>query len=131
MQYLKFLIGLVAVTLFLSSCGQTNPDRMILGKQYAERELKATLNEDKSNNVIDNNKIIVIKDSSTAVAIAQPILFGIYGKTNILRQKPYEIYHIDNYWVLIGTLPKGWEGGTFLIIMDDRNCRVLKIIHGK
>ena len=130
MKHLKFLFGLVGVTICLSSCGQTNSDRLILGKQYAERELKATLKDDKSNNVVDN-KTVVIKDSSTAVAVAEPILFGIYGKTNILSQKPYEIYHIDNYWALAGTLPKGWKGGTFLIIMDDRNCRILKLIHGK
>ena len=130
MKYLKFLFGLSGLTFCLTSCGQTNSDRIILGKEYAKNELTSTLKDSKTNNVI-NNKTVILKDSSTAVAVAEPILFGIYGEKNINEQKPYEIYHIDNYWVLTGTLPKGWKGGTFLIIMDDRNCRVLKIIHGK
>jgi len=81
-------------------------------------------------NIIDN-KTIIIKDSSTAINVAEPILFSIYGKNNITEQRPYEIYFIDNYWVLTGTLPKGSAGGTFLIIIDSRNSKVLRITHGK
>jgi hypothetical protein len=31
----------------------------------------------------------------------------------------------------MGTLPTGYLGGTFLIIIDSRNCQILKLIHGK
>ena len=130
MRYLRFLFLLSLLTFCLVSFGQTNSGLIIHGKENANSELEATLKDSHTNNVI-NNKTVIIKDSTTAVAIAEPILFGIYGKKNIIKQKPYEIHHIDNYWVLAGTLPKGWKGGTFLIILDDRNCRVLKIIHGK
>ena len=59
------------------------------------------------------------------------MLFSIYGKDNIIKQSPYEIYFIDNYWVIGGTLPKEYLGGTFLIIIDSRNCKIIRITHGK
>ncbi len=114
----------------LTSCGQNKQNRITLGKNYANEELKSALTDTTRHNVI-NNSTIVIKDSITATTIAETVLFKIYGKTNITKQRPYEILHINNYWVLNGTLPKGTLGGTFLIIIDDRNSRVIKITHGK
>ena len=101
-----------------------------MGKSYAEKELKLALSKEAQHNVIDN-KSPLIKESSTAINIAEPILFSIYGKKNIESEKPYETYLIDNYWIIAGTLPKGMDGGTFLIIIDARNSKVLKITHGK
>ena len=63
--------------------------------------------------------------------MAEYILFNIYGKDNIENQKPYETHLIENHWVISGTLQKGMKGGTFLIIIDARNSKVLKISHGK
>ena len=84
MKYLKFIFGLSALTLCLSSCGQTNSDPIILGKEYAKSELTSTLKDSETNNVI-NNRTVILKDSSTAVAVAEPILSGIYGETNIIK----------------------------------------------
>jgi hypothetical protein len=74
---------------------------------------------------------VVVKDSLTAIRVAETILFSIYSKDKIIRQQPYEIYSIDNYWIISGTLPQDSHGGTFLIIMDARDSRILKITHGK
>lgn len=114
----------------ICACAQKNNDRTHLGKQHSEDMLRITLADSSQHNVIKNNNI-VIKDSLTAIAVAEPILFGIYGKENIIDQRPYDCYLIDNYWVINGTLPKNTLGGTFLIIFDARNCKILKITHGK
>jgi hypothetical protein len=63
--------------------------------------------------------------------MVEPILFSIYGKDNIITQRPYEIYPIENYWVITGTLPNGMLGGTFLIITDARDGKIIKLTHGK
>lgn len=105
-------------------------ERTILGRSYAKQELKDALAGTAEHNVIDNERIILI-DEATAINVAEPILFSIYGKENITKQRPYESYLIDNYWIISGTLPKSSLGGTFLIIIDSRNCRILKITHGK
>lgn len=130
MTNIKAIYFLTLLTFILTACGQTKGDRTIHGKSYAEQELKSALIDKIQHNVIDN-KTAIIKDSLTAINIVEPILFSIYGKANITKQRPYEIYFIDNYWVIGGTLPKEYLGGTFLIIMDSRDCKIVGITHGK
>ena len=127
---MKLIYFLTILTISFSACGQSKPDRQILGRKLAEQELKSTLSDKSLHNVV-NNKENIIKDSLTAINIAEQILFGIYGKDQIRKQLPYETYLIDNYWVISGTLPRDYVGGTFLIILDARDSRVLKITHGK
>lgn len=133
MKHGKSVIILFILTTYLTACGQNNPEnnqgRLILGREYAEKEVKSALSDTMRHNIL-KSKTIIVKDSLTATTIAESVLFGIYGKGNIMNQKPYEIYHIDTYWLLTGTLPKGRDGGTFLIIMDDRNSQIIKITHG-
>jgi hypothetical protein len=100
------------------------------GRKIAESELSLALSKNSGHNVI-NQKAILIKDTISAITIAETILFTIFDKTSILNQKPYEIHHINNYWVIFGTLPEDYIGGTFLLILDDRNAEVIKITHGK
>ncbi|PIF29640.1 NTF2 fold immunity protein of polymorphic toxin system component [Flavobacterium sp. 9] len=121
-----FFLSLLLVT--LGSCAQNK--RLVLGEENAKQELKEALTKKVQHNVIDYKKLI-IKDSLTAIKIAEPILFDIYGKENIEQQKPYENYLLENYWVISGTLPEDYKGGTFLIIIDARNSQVIKITHGK
>lgn len=127
---MKRIISVFILFLTLNSFGQTNKESKLLGKKYAEEELKIALNNKKEHNLIDN-KALIIKDSITAIKVAEPILFSIYGEENIVMQKPYEIYLIDNYWVISGVLPEDYVGGNFLIIIDGRNSKVIRITHGK
>ena len=118
------------LTFTLTDCSQTRNERSILGRSSAEQELKSTLADMSQDNFLDGKRII-IKDSVTAISVAEPILFSIYGKDNIIKQRPYETYLIDKYWIISGTLPKDYLGGTFLIIIDSRDSKIIKIIHGK
>ncbi len=124
---MKYII-IFLLTFSINACSQNN--RSVLGKSHAEKELKIALSKESQHNVIDN-KSLLIKDSLTAIKVAEPILFSIYGKENIESEKPYETYLINNYWVIAGTLPEDSLGGTFLIIIDARNSKVLKVTHGK
>ena len=121
-----FFLSLLLIA--LSSCAQNK--RLVLGVENANEELKIALSKKSQHNVIDNKKL-VIKDSATAIKIVEPILFDIYGKEKIEKQRPYEIYLLENYWVISGTLPENYVGGTFLIIIDARNSKIIKITHGK
>lgn len=122
----NFLLSLLLIT--VSSCAQNK--RLVLGEENAKEELKIALSKKSQHNVVDYKRII-LKDSTTAIKIAEPILFDIYGKENIEKQRPYEIYLLENYWIISGTLPEGYMGGTFLIIIDARNSQIIKITHGK
>lgn len=120
-------LGLCFVTI---ACSQTKDNRIFIGEKSAQSELNEVLKTNKKHNLIDN-KTLIIKNVDTAVKIAEPILFGIYGKKNIEKQKPYEVHKLDNYYVISGTLPKDYIGGTFIIIIDGTNSKVLKISHGE
>ena len=84
---------------------------------------------DKTNYRFQINKAIA--DKETAVSVAEPILFSIYGKDQIIGEKPYNVALIDGFWILTGTLPDGYVGGTFLIIFSAKDGRVIKLTHGK
>nr|MBP6758279.1 hypothetical protein [Flavobacterium sp.] len=117
----------ILITILFSSSfvcsSQTKENRFFLGKKFAEKELEFALSKQNQNNVLDDDESL-LKDSNTAIKIAELILFNIYGKVNILDEKPYEIYLIKNYWVIQGTLPKKSKGGTFLIILNAKNAEV-------
>lgn len=130
MKQVNAVYMIILLTNTLMACGQTESDRTKLGRSHAEQELRAALDDDSQPNVIDH-KSAIIRDSATAISIAESMLFNIYGKDNITAQRPYETYLIDDHWVISGTLPKDHIGGTFLIIIDSRDGRVIKITHGK
>lgn len=126
---IKLKITLLFLTLLnLTSCGQTDKDRTNLGLEYAKSELKHALTN-KTEKLILVDK--VISDKETAIAISETILFKIYGKDNIIRQRPYLINKIEKYWIVNGTLPKNSLGGTFLIIINEENGQIIKLTHGK
>ncbi len=128
-QLLKFLFFL-GVLLPLISCSQ-NQKRTLLGKTYAQEQLKVALADGACRDCVIDHKTRLIKDSVTAINMAEPILFSVYGKNNIIQERPYEIYDIDHYWVIGGTLPDGMYGGTFLIIIDAFDGRVIQLVHSK
>jgi len=73
----------------------------------------------------------VIPDKTTALAVAEPILFKLYGKKHVISEKPYVISLVDGYWMITGSLPKGMDGGTFSIILSAKDGRVIRLIHEK
>ena len=125
----NFITSIFFLVTFICSYGQPN-DKKDLSRQYAETELKKALSANSGHNVVDN-KSKIITDSAMAISVCETILFSIYNKDNIIRQRPYSIHLIDNYWVISGTLPKLKLGGVFLIIMDARDSKIIKITHGK
>jgi len=57
----------------------------------------------------------VMPDKQTAIAVVEPILFKIYGKDQIIGERPYLIDLVDGYWIVSGTLKEepgyisGWN----------------------
>ncbi len=96
-------------------------------EEYIRQAIKDAING-KGHNVNDS----LVTDKKTAIAIAEPILFMVYGKGNITSQKPYQCYLVDGYWYISGNLPKKYEvGGVFEIIINAKNAQILKLTHGK
>jgi hypothetical protein len=109
-----------------SSLAQNFDGRLVLGEKIAKQEITEALKRNRKP-FYDT----LITDKETAIAMAEPLLFKIYGKEEIKSERPYEIYLIDGYWYISGTLPKGYKGGTFIIIINSINGEVIKLIHEK
>lgn len=101
-------------------------------KFVGQKNAKATLNAfitDTTENLYRDQ--ILIKTKEELICIAEPILFRIYGKDIVLSEKPYEIYLFGDNWIMMGTLPEGWKGGTFAIAINRKTCKVIGIRHEK
>lgn len=119
---------LVILKIGVLSFGQSS-DFSKMTKEQANTILSETLSDSTFHNAIGT--ISVLTDSAKAVKFAEFVLFDNYGKKNIESQKPYDIFHLDHYWLISGIQPKGYLGGTFLIIIDERNCQIIRLTHGK
>jgi hypothetical protein len=74
---------------------------------------------------------LILLDSATALAVAEAILFNVYGRENVVLQRPYTIHRRNFYWELSGTLAPKMRGGVFEIVLDARDGRVVYLTHGK
>jgi hypothetical protein len=72
----------------------------------------------------------LVPDQRTAVAIAEAVLFRVYGEKTIRAERPYVVKHIRGKWIIEGAPPpRGFAGGSFHIVISQRDGRVLEITH--
>ena len=76
----------------------------------------------------EKKKLVKVED---VIAVAETALFSIYGEANIKKQMPYKISRYKNKWYIHGTLPEGWCGGVFEIVIDAETSQIESYIHGK
>jgi hypothetical protein len=107
--------------------GQSFKNRNVIGEDSAKRAIKNAMADDSGRSYSDT----LIKNSESAISIAETILASVYGKAVINSEKPFECYLIDGYWYLRGTLPKNYTGAVFEMIMSAKDGRVVKLTHGK
>ena len=132
MNTMKQVLAIAMLLIAAASYAQDAPkEHVTQGRGHAKEQLKLSLADTTLHNAAKNTEQLLIAKKDVAISIAEPYLFSIYGKDAIIGEKPYEAYLIDNYWVILGTLPEGMMGGVFLIILDATNGRVVRITHGK
>ena len=68
----------------------------------------------------------LVPDEQTALKIAEAVLVPIYGK-KIMDDKPYIIKNADGRWTIDGTIPKDFVGGSFHIVIQQRDAKILEI----
>jgi hypothetical protein len=74
----------------------------------------------------------VVPNPQIAADLAEIILFPIYGKREIVKQRPYCVELLNNrIWVISGSLSPKSEGGCFTIFVEKQNGKILLISHGK
>ena len=129
-----YIIGLIVVAAITTTVNYyKTPRRIGVSEEFAKNRMDEVLSDTTSwrwNR--GDQQIFLIKTKEDAISIAEPILFGIYGKEKILSERPYGVFKFDHYWYLSGSLPRLYTaGGGFEIILDSRDARVLHITHYK
>jgi NTF2 fold immunity protein len=74
----------------------------------------------------------LVPDKETAIRIAEAVLIPIYGEEQIKREKPYNVRLEDGKWTVTGSMPKSESpivGGTFFIIISQKDARIIDIGH--
>ncbi|HRE77864.1 MAG TPA: YbbC/YhhH family protein [Flavobacterium sp.] len=128
----NIILSLVLLSLFSCASKKQEDDlveqrKKILLERFLNLEIKTILEESPELNI---GSELILKDSTTAVQVAEAILFNKYGKKQIKKQKPYTIFFVQNsYWVIEGSSPKDKKGGVFFIILNAQNAKVLKLKH--
>ena len=125
MKNILFLVVLVSIL----SCNKEIETPSFEKIKLSEKETLREINDSTLHNAIGKDEIIT--DEKTAISIAEPLLFSVYGKENIVKQRPYKIGKVQNYWVISGSLPKSQIGGVFEIIIDSKNGQVIRLTHGE
>jgi hypothetical protein len=78
------------------------------------------------------NDELLVPDEETAIKIAEIFLFKNYSKREIVKEKPYKIGLVNNYWIIIGSLPSYYKkGGTFEMVINSKDGKVIGITHSK
>jgi hypothetical protein len=129
---LKLISALLLSEFIMISCSRSTrftQDEIV----YYSSKIQEYDNTIKSTNVSNTNQCI-IKTEKCAINIAESILLDNYGNS-ILKQRPFKIVLINNYWIIEGSfhsipfIPR--FGGVAEIIIDKRDGRVITMIHGK
>lgn len=69
----------------------------------------------------------VVPDKETAIRVAEVILFRLFGKENIIAQRPYEVKEIDGVWWVLGTAKEHKLARTFSIAISKHTAAVLHL----
>ena len=90
---MKKVLQILLILVFSTSFAQSkNPDL-----ERARKFVEESLNNKTAHNVIVKKTSKSLLQKETVIKIAELVLFQIYGKENILRQKPYKTYRINNF----------------------------------
>ncbi len=130
----NFLISLLTIIISLliinniAYCQSLKINDSISAKEFLIKKVDI-----KSDSIsINENGFKLRLDKKAILKIAKVILFYSYGKRQIRKQKPFRIYHIDSYWIIIGNrMSKYKKGGVFYLIINDINGCVEYLIHTK
>lgn len=72
-----------------------------------------------------------VPNKEVAIAVAEAILFPIYGESNIKKQRPYHVELINDIWLVEGTLAQNYLGGVFMIKIAKKDAAISYLNHSK
>jgi hypothetical protein len=122
------LVSLFCSLLALPLRAQHLATRSLVGEAYARERIEGAV---KHPDDFASTTALLLPSQPLAIATVEPLLFSTYGQRQVLGQRPYEVYLLNDYWYIAGTIPKGSKGGGFEIILSARNAQIVSLTHSK
>jgi NTF2 fold immunity protein len=72
---------------------------------------------------------LVVPTPEVAKAIHRAVAGAVYGQRDVDNERPFHAIRSGAYWVVFGSLPKGFVGGTAVTVIRASDGRVMRIIH--
>jgi hypothetical protein len=74
-----------------------------------------------------------VPDAATAIKIAEAVWIPIYGQKQIEEERPFKAKLVQNgsVWLVYGTLPEGWVGGTAVVRIRKSDGKIIYLTHEK
>jgi len=77
------------------------------------------------------NRLKVLPDVETASSVAKVILERRYGSKQISQELPLRVKLVGDIWHVTGTLTAGSDGGVAEIWINQVDCKVVRLTHGR
>lgn len=119
----------IFILILILSCNKEVANTSFEKIKLSDKEILKEINDSTLHNAIGKDELIT--DEKTAISIVEPLLFSVYGKENIIKQRPYKIGKVQNYWVVYGSFNSIGFGGVFEIIVNSKNGEIVRLTHGK
>ena len=74
---------------------------------------------------------VIVPDAKTAISIAEAIWIPLYGKKEIMKEKPFRAVLTNSVWIVRGFLPNGYRGGVAIAEISKETGCVLRVLHEK
>lgn len=84
-----------------------------------------------SNTKVNRNGLELGLKEDEARDIAKIVLYTVYGRSKIRKQRPFRIHKVGDFWVMEGSFNKPGRGGVFRIVINSTNGCVEYLVHGK
>jgi len=129
MALLKFAFSVLVGSLLVAApgYGQNLSTRSTLGEAHARQQVQQVTKTSPQAPLLKP----LLAPKVLAIATMEPLLYSLYGQAQIRQERPCEVYLINGFWYLAGTLPKDRDGGTFEVVVEAQNGRVWQITHSK
>jgi len=73
----------------------------------------------------------MVASARTAALMAEAVAEGIWGVQTIRNERPCEVTDTAAHWIVRGSLPEGFEGGVFEVVIQKRDGTIVSVSHGE
>lgn len=123
MRALAVLVSFLAIC--SSACAAARQDQ--IDREWAADRVREALRQ--RTPILGSPRTIVVPTAAVAEAIHAAVVRGVFGDATIREQRPFHAVRSGEYWVVHGSLPVGFAGGTAVTVIRAKDGAVLWVFH--